>query len=219
MDIAARTSAPKLSPSHGRGSQRTPSNRLARAKRVQPALTIREILVPTDFSEQSNFALKYARSVATRFHARITLCYVLKPLNLPDGGFYPYPVVPGQAARVAEKMITRAWEREKSHQTPRWRPLVREGVPHQEIIRAAIELKADLIILATRGRHGIAHAIFGSTAENVIRLAPCPVLVLRLQPQAVDQQHKKDLVPVCRSAPLARALHRRQNPSATKLGS
>jgi glycine betaine transporter len=54
-----------------------------------------------------------------------------------------------------------------------------EGVPFPQIVRAAKRLRCDLIVLATHGRTGLAHAIMGSVAENVIRHAPCPVLTVR----------------------------------------
>ena len=52
---------------------------------------------------------------------------------------------------------------------------------HQQIVTAAVETNADLIILATHGRTGIAHLLIGSTAERVVRYAQCPVLVVRDQ--------------------------------------
>jgi universal stress protein A len=57
--------------------------------------------------------------------------------------------------------------------------LVHIGRPYEEIITVAKEHKADLIIIATHGRSGLKHAFLGSTAERVVRHAPCPVLVVR----------------------------------------
>ena len=59
--------------------------------------------------------------------------------------------------------------------------LVRSGVAFDEIVKVARELKVDLIILSTHGHTGLKHGFLGSTAENVVRRAPCPVLVVREQ--------------------------------------
>jgi nucleotide-binding universal stress UspA family protein len=57
--------------------------------------------------------------------------------------------------------------------------IIRIGQPASEIVDVAQELQSDLIILSTRGRSGLAHVFLGSTAEKVVRHAPCPVLVVR----------------------------------------
>ena len=57
--------------------------------------------------------------------------------------------------------------------------ILREGNPSVEVVRAATELGSDLIILSTHGHTGLAHVLLGSTAERVVRYAPCPVLVVR----------------------------------------
>jgi universal stress protein A len=54
------------------------------------------------------------------------------------------------------------------------------GVPYEEIIRVATEQESSLIIIGTHGRTGLDHLIFGSTAERVVRSAPCPVMTIRL---------------------------------------
>jgi nucleotide-binding universal stress UspA family protein len=56
---------------------------------------------------------------------------------------------------------------------------LRTGVPHGEIVAAATDERADLIVLGTQGRGGLEHALLGSVAERVVRLAPCPVLTVR----------------------------------------
>jgi nucleotide-binding universal stress UspA family protein len=57
---------------------------------------------------------------------------------------------------------------------------LREGLPVDEILRAAKEASADLIVLGTHGRTGLPHVVLGSVAERVVRAAPCPVLTVRL---------------------------------------
>ena len=60
-----------------------------------------------------------------------------------------------------------------------WQPKLLLGRPADQITKAAKELNIDLIILATHGHTGIKHVVLGSTAENVVRHAPCPVLTVR----------------------------------------
>jgi universal stress protein A len=55
----------------------------------------------------------------------------------------------------------------------------RLGTPYEEIVKVAKEMEVDLIIIATHGYTGLKHFLLGSTAERVVRLAPCPVLVVR----------------------------------------
>jgi nucleotide-binding universal stress UspA family protein len=57
--------------------------------------------------------------------------------------------------------------------------LIKTGKPFVEIVETAIEEDIDLIIIATHGHTGIEHVLFGSTAEKVVRKAPCPVLTIR----------------------------------------
>ncbi|MGA3265388.1 MAG: universal stress protein [Verrucomicrobiota bacterium] len=144
---------------------------------------IREILVPTDFSEHSNFALRYAMSVAKEFNSRITLLHVIEPATVSGGAFCPAAANYNMISISAEQAIARTWEHEKSAQPLAWRSMVREGIPYHMIIQTAKAEKSDLIIIATHGRTGLAHIFMGSTTEKVIRRAPCPVLVVRLRPR------------------------------------
>jgi len=62
-----------------------------------------------------------------------------------------------------------------------FKAVVREGEPYAQIVAAAKELGIDLIVLSTHGRTGLAHVFMDSTAEKVVRYAPCPVLIVRQQ--------------------------------------
>ncbi len=148
---------------------------------------IREILVPTDFSEHSNFALRYAMSVAREFNSRITLLHVIEPATVAGGAFCPAAANYDMISLSAEQAIARTWEHEKAAQPLPWRSMVREGIPYHMIIQTAKAEKSDLIIIATHGRTGLAHIFMGSTTEKVIRRAPCPVLVVRLRPREACQ--------------------------------
>jgi nucleotide-binding universal stress UspA family protein len=147
------------------------------------ALCIREILVPTDFSEHSDLALKYAIPFAERFGAAITLLYVIEPpVAYPEtGATYPSTELLDQLSRAEKERLARVCEQQQLRFPLLRQALVQIGVPHEAINATAREQSIDLIILATHARTGLAHVLHGSIAEKVVREAPCPVLVLRAE--------------------------------------
>lgn len=145
-----------------------------------PAPCIREILVPIDFSEHSGNALKYAALFAAQFGAAITLLNVVEPPLVNPETVYPYTAHPDQISRTAERLFERTCHSEKLKPPVLRQTLVVPGTPCEKIVETAVNKQSDLIIIATHGRTGLAHVLLGSTAEKVIRHAPCPVLVVRL---------------------------------------
>ena len=148
-------------------------------QRALPVTRIRKILVPTDFSEHSNSALKCAMSFAKRFQATIALLHVIERQNVYPDVYYPRMVTPEQIKLAAEKALARICEQNKLEKPLLRQIIVQEGVPYQTIIETAKNQKMDLVVIATHGRTGLAHVLLGSTAERVIRHAPCLVLVVR----------------------------------------
>jgi nucleotide-binding universal stress UspA family protein len=140
---------------------------------------LKEILVPVDFSVSSRRALRYASSFANRVGARLTVLSVVPPLTgapyLVGGGI---DYAKDEALRKAREELARLAKQELQ---PAAKTRVEFGVPFDQITRAAKELRSDLIIIGTQGRTGLRRAVLGSTAENVVRHAPCPVLVVRNQ--------------------------------------
>jgi len=153
--------------------------RSVRAKIKKPIY--RRILWPTDFSPLAKVALPHAVGLASDAGAELVLLHVL-----PLPAMYAAPDISG-AVWIPLQRKTRAAARlhllrlEKQVKGPNFRThmVLTEGVPFSQIVRAAKRLRCDLIVLATHGRTGLAHAIMGSVAENVIRHAPCPVLTVR----------------------------------------
>lgn len=144
---------------------------------------IKKILVPIDFSDYSKKSLKYSVNLAKIFNAGLILIYVVEPV------IYPPDFSMGQIAipSVDIEMDKRAAE-ELSNLAKREIPAeinvnttVKTGKPFVEIIETATNENIDLIIIATHGHSGVEHILFGSTAEKVVRKAPCPVLTLRAQ--------------------------------------
>jgi universal stress protein A len=134
---------------------------------------LKKILVPLDFSDCSKKALEYAIPYAKQFDAELVLLNVIEP----------YPPVP-QMELVDVEMIQDSLRdletlREIVGDDVLCRSEVRTGVPRVEIVQEAKQNDIDLIILATHGYKGLSHVFLGSTAEKVVRNAPCPVLTVR----------------------------------------
>ena len=146
---------------------------------VPSPFCIRKILVPVDFSECSRKALRYAIPFAKQFGASLTLLYVTQ-INYAAGefGMIDSPLMEGQVREAAEKAMEKLLREEIGDAVPAAKQ-TRIGRPASEIAAAAKELDADLIILSTHGHTGLKHMLLGSVTENVVRLAPCPVLVVR----------------------------------------
>ena len=157
---------------------------------------LKEILVPVDFSEPSRQALRYASSFASRFGARLTVVSVVPPLTgapyLAGGGI---EYTKDEALRRTRKELARLAEEELQ---PTAKIRLEFGVPFDQITRVAKELHSDMIIIGTQGRTGLGRAVLGSTAENVVRHAPCPVLVVRNQKIAATSGRKSRGVPRAR---------------------
>jgi nucleotide-binding universal stress UspA family protein len=135
--------------------------------------SLKRILVPLDFSDCSKKALQYAIPFAKQFEAELTLLSVVEP----------YPAVPEMAPTDFETIADTRRGLEELRETVtnavQAKTMVRTGAPETEIAYAAADIGADLIIIATHGRKGLTRMVLGSTAEKVVRHAPCPVLIVR----------------------------------------
>ena len=168
-----------MSPKKVQPKNKIPASRLKPVQ--QSPIHIHRILVPIDFSVHSKNALKYAIPFAQTFKASIDLLYVVEPT------IYPADFSFGQIGfpNIEEELRTRGSEELENlvaneiAGTVRSRKIVRTGKPFYEINQYALEEKISLIIIATHGHTGMEHILFGSTAEKVVRKAPCPVLVVR----------------------------------------
>jgi nucleotide-binding universal stress UspA family protein len=140
--------------------------------------TIRHILVPHDFSETAENALSFAIDLASKLGARITVvhAYEIPTYNFADGLALTVEMVSDiqRAANAALEVIA---SRVRQSGLP-VQPSLRQGPAWTEINAAAKETHADLIVMGTHGRHGLARALLGSVAEKIVRTAPCPVLTV-----------------------------------------
>ena len=143
-------------------------------------MTAKHILVPTDFSEYADYALDYAIELAKVLQARLTVLYVFHLSALALG-----EAPPAVLADTLEAMETHAQQQTQMVLARvqgaglQGDSAIVEGIPFQVIIDTAQDKEADLIVMDTHGRTGLTHALMGSVAEKVVRLAPCPVLVTR----------------------------------------
>ncbi len=162
----------------------TPRHRQELSTSANPAaptarpVSLKRILVPVDFSECSRKGLQYALAFARQFQAEVSLLHVVPDVIAEPRFSVPAPDLQHALLEEGRRELD---EEIQAHapQASGLKPLVRKGVPFQEIVQAAEELGADLIVVGTHGRTGLKHVLLGSTAERVVRHASCPVLVVR----------------------------------------
>lgn len=156
------------------------------SRAVERALTfdrarrpVQRILAASDFSEGADEAWQLACEIAERHGAGLILLHVLpEPPPPPLGERDEAGQARQDAARDAElaldKRVRQAWRRGVSV-TPR----LRAGPPAETIADTASAERADLVVLGARGLRGVPRLLVGHVAERVLRLAPCPVLVVK----------------------------------------
>jgi nucleotide-binding universal stress UspA family protein len=145
-------------------------------------MTIKTILVPTDFSEPSVDALTYAKDLAKVLGASIHLLHVVQDPLAEPWGLESYGPLPPDIFRQIKARAHAELERslpETERTTYNATLVISEGAPFSQIIEYAKTHPIDLIVMGTHGRGALAHAILGSVAERVVRFAPCPVLTVR----------------------------------------
>jgi len=141
---------------------------------------IRRILVPIDFEAPSKHATECAIDLARNLEASVVLLHVYDVLVMA------YPTAPliniahvdaavqTVASTALDESVTAARERLGSVTG-----ILRRGGTWEGILAAATEVGADLIVMGTHGRRGLAHAFLGSVAEKIVRMSPVPVLTIR----------------------------------------
>lgn len=141
----------------------------------------RNILFPTDFSDHARAALKYAAAFAREGRGRVVIFSVQSgtvPANLmtlPDRVFEEPDKRWLQQLRAEVKALLA----DPLLDGLEVEPVIIEGEPAPEIARAAHQFETDLVTIVTHGRRGLSRALWGSTAEEIIAEAPCPVLIIR----------------------------------------
>jgi nucleotide-binding universal stress UspA family protein len=145
-------------------------------------MEIRRILFATDFSEGSAHALPYAVDIAKQYGAKLFLLHVIYDVAKSAGWYVPHISI-DEIYRDMEKSASAELEKNFIDEMRGLKDIERvvlKGIPYEEITKFAADNKIDLVVLGTHGRTGIDRMLFGSTAEQVVRNAPCPVLSVRM---------------------------------------
>jgi universal stress protein A len=140
------------------------------------AFPFKRILAPVDFDSSSLKALELAEQVAKQNDGTVFVLHIV-PVDMDVSGMPQYvDLIKRQESLDREKLTAIA----KQHlANVKWEILDRMGEPAEVIAAVAAKLPADLIVMVTHGRRGLARLIEGSIAEKVLRSAPCPVLSVR----------------------------------------
>ena len=149
----------------------------------------KEIAFCTDFSDNANEAFLTAKDLAVRYSANLHIVHVMVTLSAPVNELY----VPMEYDATFVERVSQAAQESieelylsKLYQDQTHFEHLLSGYPATEIIGLAKEKKIDLIVMGAHGLTGLAHVLFGSTADRIVRKAPCSVLTVRL-PEAENQ--------------------------------
>ena len=146
-------------------------------------ITLKNILVATDFGEAADAALTYGRGLAGRFGANLHVLHVAQTVYLQTFGAETYSAMAPDLQRDLEEEARKRLDElvidSDNSSPPTTRAIVTSSSPTFAIIDYAKEHNIDLIVMGTHGRGALAHIVMGSVAEHVVRLAACPVLTVR----------------------------------------
>jgi len=146
-------------------------------------IEVNRIVCPTDFSPTSSRAVDYAATLADSLGAELVLLHVIPEMTYPLRSFGMSSSFPHLKEELHERardaLRDRIAEVHKKLPNVKARPELRDGESHEVVLACAKDEKADMIVMGTHGHTGLTHALLGSTAEKVVRMADCPVLTVR----------------------------------------
>jgi nucleotide-binding universal stress UspA family protein len=146
-------------------------------------ISLKKILVATDFGEAADAALAYGRELGRSFNARLDVVHVVE--NILTRGFgaegyvASYPELQEEVEEAATRQLNSILSAEDRDVLRATTTLLKSNSPAFALVTYAKENDVDLIIMGTHGRGAFAHLLMGSVAERVVRTAPCPVLTVR----------------------------------------
>ena len=166
----------KLKPSTKPGKNRRKFSTPAAPANIQ----LKTLLATTDFSDAARAGVRYAVALADKLGATVALLHVIEPRTWLSelGSVGPIRVDSEVVASARAQLAALAKREGKGEVAVTCSVFVRAGNPFHSITTAAREQKADLIVIATHGHTGFERVLLGSTAERVVRHAPCPVLTV-----------------------------------------
>jgi nucleotide-binding universal stress UspA family protein len=160
-------------------------------------IAIRHVLVATDFSEPSSTALEYGRELSRTFGATLHVVHVVENMilqaHVPDALTANVVELQRELEAEGRRRLQAEVRDDDRRELGATTVLLTAHSVGSAIARYAKEAAIDVIVVGTHGRTGVAHAMLGSVAERVVRLAPCPVLTVRhperefLAPDALQQ--------------------------------
>lgn len=141
----------------------------------------KHILLAVDFFDQHQVVSDRAKDLAEKYHAKLSVVHVVDTLPITDPAYemmmpFDLDLTSEFINSAKKKLAALAIQLNVSESDMH----LETGSPKQEIIRIAEEMKADLIVIGSHGRHGLA-LLLGSTANGVLHYAACDVLAVRLQ--------------------------------------
>jgi nucleotide-binding universal stress UspA family protein len=145
-------------------------------------ITLKNVLVATDFSEPSDAALMYGRELAARFGATLHVLHVTENLyasTLAESYAGMSPDLQQQIENEARQRLHKILVDSDRSGPPTIPVILTSSSPAAVIVNYAQERNIDIVVMGTHGRGTFAHLLMGSVAERVVRLAPCPVLTVR----------------------------------------
>lgn len=141
-------------------------------------MEVKKILLPTDFSELSNRAIQEALPLIKKLEAEVIFLHILERLDHPDDmtALFDegYAYLMDRSNALLDDLVTKAKQQGVEAES-----VLKNGVPHVEIVALAEEKGADLIIMGTHGRTGFNHLMMGSQTERVLRKARCFVMTIK----------------------------------------
>lgn len=147
-------------------------------------IEVRRVLVPTDFSDTSNVALRWAVALVEACRGSLHVLHVLETI----AGAEPLTLEIDKRAPLERAIEVKAWEElnklfsEQEQTRLRVELAVEWGLPVEEILRYAKAHDVDLIAMGAHGRRGVGDVLLGTVAEGVVRDAPASVLTVRAAP-------------------------------------
>lgn len=139
---------------------------------------IKRIMCATDFSDFSNLSLTYGMALAEEFEAKLFVCHIV---DISSAAMYGEAMVDiTQQQQRMEQYAREQLEQLAAGYPIQWESLVVTGHPAEEICRMAKQKAVDLVVCATHGRAGLKRLILGSVAERLMRILPCPILIIRV---------------------------------------
>lgn len=145
-------------------------------------MKVEKILFPTDFSEGSSHALPFAVDLSKHYNSKLYILHVIYDIAKATDSHIPHV----SSDELYKEMS--AWAQgeiescciEEIRGLPNVEKVVLKGIPYEEVIKFTEKQKIDMIVMGTYGKKGLERFLFGSTAERVVRRAPCPVMTVRV---------------------------------------